>query len=384
MLFKLWVIILHKLRGKSLKIKQILEAKYVNQKKGWLWVVKRDIEITLRGGRHDKHITMKFFNWAKDNKKTLNHLYLALQNNAQRAYEFLENNWGRPPTGEQLNFYWYGELDFTEFAVYQQLRKILHSTEELDYVARIMVDVVADEIKKDVSKFITEDFPKTRKRRVKRLPQQHRYLSGLDLNADKPTVLRNPKVKHLGSGSFASAYAHEDRPHDIRRISKPAVDPDAYLKYIEALKNNPDYDNPYFPQIHEVTKYTGDADSRGVQTVLSVKAGRLHRLDTLNNKEVHAVLERWFGENYSNVMKKMFHYDLQGISSYYLIPDVVRKLIEKKRFRKEVVDQELLRAINFMDKEVLKKGVQSDIGVNNLMFRRSPSGIQIVLTDPVA
>ena len=93
---------------------------------------------------------------------------------------------------------------------------------------------------------IFETFPETQKKRVKRLPQQHRY----QLSANKPSVLRNPKVKHLGSGSFASAYAHEDRPHEIRRISGPTVKPDAYHVYIKALKNNPDYDNPYFPQIH--------------------------------------------------------------------------------------------------------------------------------------
>ncbi|KKL28760.1 hypothetical protein LCGC14_2371890, partial [marine sediment metagenome] len=32
----------------------------------------------------------------------------------------------------------------------------------------------------------------------------------------------------------------------------------------------------------------------------------------------------------------------------------------------------------------LGKGVRTDLGINNLMFRRSPSGAQIVLTDPVA
>ena len=42
--------------------------------------------------------------------------------------------------------HWVGELDYTELTVYQQLRKILPA-EELDYVARIMIDVVADEVK---------------------------------------------------------------------------------------------------------------------------------------------------------------------------------------------------------------------------------------------
>ena len=229
-------------------------------------------------------------------------------------------------------------------------------------------------------KHILEDFPKIRKKRVKRLPQQHKYF-----RVNEPSVLRNKKVSHLGSGSFASVYAHEDRPHDVRRISRPSADPDAYQAYIEALENNPDYDNPYFPQIHEVTTYQGRAPA----TVISVKAGRLRKLYELRTEEIQAVLERWFGEDYEKVLAKVYPIGGPGFRgedsiSYYIVPDLVRRLIETKKLRKMVVDQELLRAINFMDEKVLKKGVQSDLGINNLMFRRSPSGIQIVITDPVA
>ena len=141
------MIVLHKPRDKSLKIKQIIEAKYASQKKGWLWAVEQDVKITIRNG-HDENITMEFFNWVKDHEKTLDHLYRALQDDAQAAADFLENNWGRAPDGGQLNFYWIGELDYTELAVYQALRKILPA-EELDYVARLLIDVVADENKNE-------------------------------------------------------------------------------------------------------------------------------------------------------------------------------------------------------------------------------------------
>ncbi len=129
-----------------MKLQQLFEAKYVSQKKGWLWAVENDVKTTIRSG-YDENITMEFLTWAKDNKKTLNHLYKGLQDDAQRAHDFLEDNWGWAPTNEQLNWYWVGELDYTELAVYQQLRKIL-PVDELDYVARIMIDVIADEIRK--------------------------------------------------------------------------------------------------------------------------------------------------------------------------------------------------------------------------------------------
>lgn len=230
---------------------------------------------------------------------------------------------------------------------------------------------------------VFEVFPEIRKKRVKRLPQQHNFM-----NVDNPSVLRNPNVKHLGSGSFASAYSHKDRPHDVRRISKPAVHPDGYHVYIEALKNNPDYDNPYFPQIHEVTKYQGQGKSEGDKTVLSVKAGRLRRISELRTEEIQAILERWFGEDYEKLLKKVYPIGSAGFRneelSEYILPGLIRKIIEEKQFRKKVVDQDLLRAVIFIDKKVLGKGVRTDLGINNLMFRRSPSGSQIVLTDPVA
>lgn len=234
----------------------------------------------------------------------------------------------------------------------------------------------------DMEDDMFEDFPKIRKKRVKRLPRQHNYMS-----ADAPYVLRNPKVKHLGSGSFASAYVNRDRPHDIRRISAPTTQPDAYQKYIEALKKSPDYDNPYFPQIHEVTKYQDRARGDAAQTVLSVKAGRLRRITELREEEIQAVLERWFGEDYESVLGN--EYPLGGTRaqpgdiSYYMFPALVRKIIEDKKFRKKVVDQDLLRAAIFIGKLVTKR-VRTDLGVNNLMYRRSPSGIQIVITDPIA
>jgi len=129
-----------------MNLQQLLEAKYVTQKKGWLWAVEQDVKTTINAG-YDIDSTTEFFNWAKDNKKTLDHLYQAFQDDVQRSADFLEDNWGGiAATGEQLVWYWVGEIDYTELAVYQQLRKILPA-DELDYVARIMIDVIADEIR---------------------------------------------------------------------------------------------------------------------------------------------------------------------------------------------------------------------------------------------
>jgi len=127
-----------------MKLRRILEARLVKPK-GWLWAIENDVETTLRQG-YDKEQTMEYLEWVKDNKKTLNHLYIAMQADAQQAADDAEEHLGERLTGEQMLFRWMGVFDYRELAVYQELRKIL-AHEELDYVANMMVDVIADEIR---------------------------------------------------------------------------------------------------------------------------------------------------------------------------------------------------------------------------------------------
>ena len=128
----------------SMKVNQLIEARLVKPK-GWLWAIEKDVEMTLRQG-YNKEQTMEYLGWVKDNKKTLNHLYIAIQADAQQVADDAEEHLGERLTGEQLVFRWIGDLDYRELTVYQELKKIL-SHEELDYVANMMVDVVADEIR---------------------------------------------------------------------------------------------------------------------------------------------------------------------------------------------------------------------------------------------
>jgi len=227
------------------------------------------------------------------------------------------------------------------------------------------------------------EFPKIRERKVAKLPNQWNFGE-----YQKPSVLRNPKVKHKGSGAFASAYQHQDRPEDVRKISKPTKFKDGYHKYIELLKDNPDFDNPYFPKIREITRYShkyGKSDEQ----VLSVKKEALRNLDELTYEETASVFERWFGPEWLDHLRKITDASIDTMKSwkkYDLILESMIRNIAKypENYRGALLDKDLYNALYWLKYTIAQDGVEFDLGGNNILYKRSPYGIQLVLTDPVA
>jgi hypothetical protein len=238
--------------------------------------------------------------------------------------------------------------------------------------------------KMKIKDILEYDYPEHKVRDVKRLPRQYKADIGT------PGVMRrDPKVKHKGTGAFASTYSHEDRPHDVRRVTKQQDRPDGFRKYYEQLQKHDDKDNPYFPQFSEGTTYR-----KGKKSVLSLQTQRLRRLEELTKHEAESVLERWFGENFDYIVwNKIFQFGApHGVGSSKekgwgatVIAGVLRRIIEDSWVRDYVKDKELKRALDFIKyKVVASDHIDWDLGISNIMYKRSPYGIQIVLTDPVA
>ncbi len=251
-------------------------------------------------------------------------------------------------------------------------------------------------------RIIEVEFPKIRQRIVKRLPNQ--WMS------QDPSVLRNPKVKHKGSGAFASTYQHQDRPEDVRKITKPQVVIDGYHKYIELLQDNPDFDNPYFPKIREVTRYTkkqlpgakpvkkprpmysrNSTANEPDAVVLSVKKEALRHLDELTYTEAVSVFERWFGTDWYKQLRKISDASIETLKSWdrydLIMSNIIRQIaFNPEKWRGALLDKDLYNAIYWLKNTVVQDGreCEFDFGGNNIMYKRSPYGIQLVLTDPVA
>lgn len=242
-------------------------------------------------------------------------------------------------------------------------------------------------------RMVEVEFPKVRERIVKRLPKQHNFGE-----YQNPSVLRNPKVKHKGSGAFGSTYQHQDRPEDVRKITKPQKFLDGYHKYIELLKDNPDFDNPYFPKLREITKYSRRVDKEendasqwkaSDEVVLSVKKEALRSTEELTYEEVEQIFTRWFGEKWMDQLKKITDASIDTLKSWQrfdlIIENMVRNIAKyPENWRGALLDDDLYNALHWLKYKVAQDGVDFDFGGQNIMYKRSPYGIQLVLTDPVA
>ncbi len=251
-------------------------------------------------------------------------------------------------------------------------------------------------------RIIEVEFPKIRQRIVSKLPNQWM--------GQEPSVLRNPKVKHKGSGAFASTYQHQDRPEDVRKITKPQVVIDGYHRYIELLQDNPDFDNPYFPKIREITRYSkkqkpgaepvkkrpinytrNSTANEPDAVVLSVKKEALRHLDELTYTEAASVFERWFGSDWIKHLKKFTDATIETLKSWerydLIMSNIIRTIShDPEKWRGILLDKDLYNAIYWLKNTVVKDSEECsfDFGGNNIMYKRSPYGIQLVLTDPVA
>ena len=225
-------------------------------------------------------------------------------------------------------------------------------------------------------------FPEIQQKTVKRLPKQHK------LAFNDVSVLRNKKVKHLGSGAFASAYANEDRPEDVRKVSGQSSVHDGYMRFVKALKDSQEFGNPYFPKFREASEYKNQEDHMMMKrSVYSVKTERLQQLEQLTKSEVAAVMERWFGENWTDVAAQLHIRNRPVNGANYpsaVLVEVLKRLVKSVQLGIRLRDNELERAVAFIQKFSANDAADPDISMNNIMYKRSPYGIQLVFTDPVA
>jgi len=229
------------------------------------------------------------------------------------------------------------------------------------------------------------EFPEIQQKTVKRLPKQHK------LAHTNASVLRNKKVKHLGSGAFASAYSNQDRPEDVRKVSGQSSVHDGYMKFIRAVRDSSEVGNPYFPKFREASEYNdNETHSMVKRSVYSVKTERLRKLEELTKSEIAAVMERWFGKNWSNVASQIIPpSSISGEHAVWKIPamllvEVLSRLVKGRDFGVSVQDEDLWKAIGLIQKFTSENAPDPDISINNIMYKRSPYGIQLVFTDPVA
>ena len=234
------------------------------------------------------------------------------------------------------------------------------------------------------------EFPEIKTRTLKREPPDH-YFQGMidsgkdayippDANITLPRVMRNKKVRHFGTGSYASTYGHQDNPHDIRKLSskQQVRDYDGFWTFILALSRHEDNANPYFPRFRSITNYEGAKD----QGSYSVQMERLYHIDSLKPREVEALISNTYGMDNWNRIVLMLDSDAMSISTDSTVKKfarAVRHSFHEVRYMDLIIDENMRSAVQFITSI---PGGHIDIHKANIMIRNTPYGKQLVFSDP--
>ena len=211
---------------------------------------------------------------------------------------------------------------------------------------------------------------------------------------------RTADAEYVGGGSFADAYSNPKRtPHDIRKLSnqpRNAHDLDGFFYYIKALEKNPDNDNPYFPRFRQIKVYidrdefdgwsTGETDPRRDEITYSTQMERLEDMRTLTKRENEAIKRRIFGDNYDDAQRSLDTVDHHSFGQELLtvIDQAINHAGSRAGLNGYIVDEDFVRATAFIKKIANKYSIGLDLHDENIMFRRGPTGVHLVLTDPLS
>lgn len=241
-----------------------------------------------------------------------------------------------------------------------------------------------------VEYLIEYQFPEIKTRTITRAPPDHYFHGMIDTGKDayippdarmsEPRVMRNKKVRHFGTGSYASTYGHQDNPHDVRKVSlrQQVKDYDGFWTFILALSKHEDNDNPYFPRFRSITNYEGARD----QGSYSVQVERLYHIDSLKPREVEALISNIYGmDNWRRIIL-MLDSDEMTVSDESMLKrftNVIRLSFRETRYQDLIIDENMKNAINFITSI---PGGHVDIHNANMMIRNTPYGKQLVFSDP--
>lgn len=194
---------------------------------------------------------------------------------------------------------------------------------------------------------------------------------------DRPVteILHDQIVKHQKAGfqkigttaAFSRAYSHPDDDSSITKIGfsasrEPSEDP--YVRFIKtAQEKSASHGNPHLPRAESIHSIVG---SDG--TIHITKMEKLHHIDKLTGEEVEAAQQHLSqGTSYFNNPSRFFNpSDSIPHSSKHPKLDQVRGLIKKTHG------------------DIEHRDPYYDIHSKNYMVRRTPTGPQLVVTDPIA
>jgi len=228
------------------------------------------------------------------------------------------------------------------------------------------------------------------------------YVDDDDLPPENNPHAKNPDIKVLGTGAFATAYQHKDTPHDVTKGSKASVEPDGWQALFTALsKDKEAAANPYFPRFRSINKFKGNYNDEGKpRQSYVVKVEKLEPYQALSKAERKMLVNKIFNEHGIDVLNHYFEEENRKMHKYIRRKDPTSELFAGEKFawaiqaclendtwadelRWQIEDKHFLEAIEFIQKAAEEYNYGFDLHYNNLMIRRTSVGPQLVLNDPL-
>lgn len=183
----------------------------------------------------------------------------------------------------------------------------------------------------------------------------------------------------LGDGAYSVVTNDRSDPHMVRKYGHKPLKPDAPIKrdgfevFIQYLMDHDEMDNIHFPKVYTNKKIT---DTTGAH-INKFQVERLVPGSALSIQERAFIEEQNFEPNVLSAFDDSEIID--GMAAC-----VENGVVNAARGKRTIKSESLLEACRIV-REAIKAtpGSRTDIHQDNIMFRRTPYGVQLVLNDPI-
>lgn len=201
----------------------------------------------------------------------------------------------------------------------------------------------------------------------------------------------------LGSGSYARVFQDRYNPHEVMKFSQKLghetkID-DNYLYYLlEIAKDEDIQDNPWVPRILQFRLHR---DEDGIIVDFSVRLEALQRLEDIRSTELLALSERILTPGAHDViLRNANRFSKKRYSVLYTLLNMIVACISDPAEAHKITQDKYLIEYSYWYRDALQRTIEinadagrsvyADIREANIMIRRTPYGIQPVITDPWA
>ena len=189
----------------------------------------------------------------------------------------------------------------------------------------------------------------------------------------------NKQSRPDGSGGSSVVAPHKTDPHLMTKHNhRPIQDGNKYQRdgfsfFINYIIDNGMTDNVHFPRIYSMKK------------IIDKNGKYIHKYDTEKLLHSHQINRKEFAKIFQELTNKEADERYESVENQLigLIVDAIHAGVYTELKSKDIV--EACKLLTNCTSDAIKAGYAGlDIFSNNIMYRRTPIGVQLVINDPIA